>query len=607
MFSLGGVDNIKIVPEYDSQRNKIVLNVSWDKPIECVGRKCSCRYLSPQVSNLSVVEFLPGKLNISWEINHKGTNETTYNITKILFEYRPIHTKDKHLTPFTALVNPNVSNNLDFFILNEAYNIFTLHQLYELQATFYNTFECKVINYTHFSVRDVEINDGMEARSKGFSWEVALLTIIVSMVILAAVYLIRRNRLILKEIMRNPCSIAFIRSRNMEQAASYAAMPTGYKREEELNPLYIEKEILDGTVDQYEFPRSRLKLIKEIGNGAFGQVYLAKAFTIDDRESYTFVAVKALRQHATNEEKEDFLKEISLLKSVGEHPNIVRIFGCCQMKEPYLMIMEFVPCGDLRSYLLGLREKWRGQRKNDCSHAFSDSSDCAYVVPNIRNGTRERVVSEGPSLAETEYTNLSSDGGFSTPTDYYVNKVESTLDHTELQNFALQIAKGMEHLEKIPIAHRDLAARNILINEFKTLKVSDFGMSRVGPYINNKRNKMPLRWMSLEAIENNFYDSKGDVWSFAVVLWEIGTLGAFPYEDVMDGMVLSHLQNGKRLERPVVCTDDLYLLMLRCWSTNPDLRPSFKELVELLDPKKKNVYVDFSQLNPLYVFPPSKE
>lgn len=31
--------------------------------------------------------------------------------------------------------------------------------------------------------------------------------------------------------------------------------------------------------------------------------------------------------------------------------------------------------------------------------------------------------------------------------------------------------------------------------------------------------------MAIEAIEDNFYDSKSDVWSYAVVLWEIGTLG----------------------------------------------------------------------------------
>lgn len=37
--------------------------------------------------------------------------------------------------------------------------------------------------------------------------------------------------------------------------------------------------------------------------------------------------------------------------------------------------------------------------------------------------------------------------------------------------------------------------------------------------------KVPLRWLSLEAIKREITTSKSDVWSFAVVLWEIGTLG----------------------------------------------------------------------------------
>lgn len=36
---------------------------------------------------------------------------------------------------------------------------------------------------------------------------------------------------------------------------------------------------------------------------------------------------------------------------------------------------------------------------------------------------------------------------------------------------------------------------------------------------------MPIRWMAIEALRQNVYTSKSDVWAFAVVLWEIGTLG----------------------------------------------------------------------------------
>ncbi|KAJ8973078.1 hypothetical protein NQ317_002294 [Molorchus minor] len=58
-----------------------------------------------------------------------------------------------------------------------------------------------------------------------------------------------------------------------------------------------------------------------------------------------------------------------------------------------------------------------------------------------------------PSIAETESTNLDSE--LNTPfVDQVIHQPEPVLDHTELQQFAFQIANGMAWLEKIPITHR---------------------------------------------------------------------------------------------------------------------------------------------------------
>lgn len=66
---------------------------------------------------------------------------------------------------------------------------------------------------------------------------------------------------------------------------------------------------------------------------------------------------------APPEEVQDFLSEINILKKVGEHPNIVRLIGCCTLKQPYMMVMELVPCGSLRNYLLELRKEWERKRQ----------------------------------------------------------------------------------------------------------------------------------------------------------------------------------------------------------------------------------------------------
>lgn len=47
--------------------------------------------------------------------------------------------------------------------------------------------------------------------------------------------------------------------------------------------------------------------------------------------------------------------------------------------------------------------------------------------------------------------------------------------------------------------------------------------------------QVPLRWLSIEAMKDNLYSSKSDVWAFAILLWEIGTLGKkfelFPFRN----------------------------------------------------------------------------
>jgi Protein tyrosine and serine/threonine kinase len=71
--------------------------------------------------------------------------------------------------------------------------------------------------------------------------------------------------------------------------------------------------------------------------------------------------------------------------------------------------------------------------------------------------------------------------------------------------------------------------------------------------------------------------------------------------------LLGFLIAGQRLDKPDNCSDTLYELMLNCWTADPDVRPDFGDICRTLDPNKSKIYIDFSELSPNYVFPPTSD
>uniref|UniRef100_A0A8C2Y644 receptor protein-tyrosine kinase n=1 Tax=Coturnix japonica TaxID=93934 RepID=A0A8C2Y644_COTJA len=164
----------------------------------------------------------------------------------------------------------------------------------------------------------------------------------------------------------------------------------------------------------------------------------------------------------------------------------------------------------------------------------------------------------------------------------YVRKNRGSISPQLLLNWCVQVAKGMYYLEEHRMVHRNLAARNVLLKSPSQAQVADFGIADL-LYPDDKKYfynevKTPIKWMALESIHFGKYTHQSDVWSYGVTLWEMMTFGAEPYAGIRLPEVPDLLEKGERLPQPHICTIDVYMVMVKCWMIDENIRPTFKEL-----------------------------
>lgn len=87
-----------------------------------------------------------------------------------------------------------------------------------------------------------------------------------------------------------------------------------------------------------------------MGQGAFGRVFQAKAPGLVPSEEFTLVAVKMLKDDASEDLQDDFEKEACLLAEF-DHPNIVKLLGVCAIGRPMCLLFEYMGKGDLNECL----------------------------------------------------------------------------------------------------------------------------------------------------------------------------------------------------------------------------------------------------------------
>ncbi|XP_056288663.1 neurotrophic tyrosine kinase, receptor, type 2b [Pseudoliparis swirei] len=309
------------------------------------------------------------------------------------------------------------------------------------------------------------------------------------------------------------------------------------------NPQYFRNSgsMLKSDTFVQHIKRHNIVLKRELGEGAFGKVFLAECYNLMPDQEKLHVAVKTLKE-ANESGRADFYREAELLTNL-QHDHIVTFYGVCVDSDPFIMVFEYMKHGDLNKFLR----------------------------------------SHGPDAV------LMSDGQHS---------ILAELTQSQMLHIAQQIAAGMVYLASQHFVHRDLATRNCLVGENLLVKIGDFGMSRdvysTDYYRVGGHTMLPIRWMPPESIMYRRFTTESDVWSLGVVLWEIFTYGKQPWYQLSNNEVIECITQGRVLQRPRSCLKEVYDLMLGCWQREPYMRLNIKEIHSMLQSlaKASPVYLD---------------
>ncbi|XP_006733544.1 muscle, skeletal receptor tyrosine-protein kinase isoform X7 [Leptonychotes weddellii] len=306
------------------------------------------------------------------------------------------------------------------------------------------------------------------------------------------------------------------------------------------NPMYQRMPLLlNPKLLSLEYPRNNIEYVRDIGEGAFGRVFQARAPGLLPYEPFTMVAVKMLKEEASADMQADFQREAALMAEF-DNPNIVKLLGVCAVGKPMCLLFEYMAYGDLNEFLRSLAPH------SGCSLSYGDLSG------------RAQASSPAPP----------------------------PLSCAEQLCIARQVAAGMAYLSERKFVHRDLATRNCLVGENMVVKIADFGLSRniysADYYKANENDAIPIRWMPPESIFYNRYTTESDVWAYGVVLWEIFSYGLQPYYGMAHEEVIYYVRDGHILACPEDCPLELYNLMRLCWSKLPADRPSFASIHRIL-------------------------
>ncbi|KAJ9168724.1 hypothetical protein P3X46_020217 [Hevea brasiliensis] len=299
-------------------------------------------------------------------------------------------------------------------------------------------------------------------------------------------------------------------------------------KEQELLGLDLQTGIF--TFRQIKAATNNFDPANKIGRGGFGSVYKG---TLSDG---TIVAVKQLSSKSKQGHRE-FLNEIGMISAL-QHPNLVRLYGCCVEGNQLLLVYEYMENNSLAHTLFGKEES---QLKMDWQ-------------------TRQRIcvgIAKGLAFLHEE--------------------------------------------SALKIVHRDIKAANILLDRDLNPKISDFGLAKLDEEENTHIDTEffgTIGYMAPEYALWGYLTYKADVYIFGIVALEIvvGKSNMKYRSDenfvcLMDwALVLQQKEDLMELVDPRLGSQfnkeeavRMIKVALLCTFSSPALRPTMSEVVRMLE------------------------
>ncbi|XP_052899415.1 platelet-derived growth factor receptor beta-like [Anopheles moucheti] len=295
----------------------------------------------------------------------------------------------------------------------------------------------------------------------------------------------------------------------------------------------------------HQFQRQKVQLVEKLEQGEYGVYWKAIVSGVAGDPT---MEIQAIAKEAVGQYNQQALRtELETYLHVGHHVNILNLLGIVRENMEHgelYIITEYCRFGNLKDFLVQNR------------YAFRDDSSSELLV----------------------YDSGNADFSSSFTARRSFNKLD-------LLNWSYQIACALQFLVSRGLVYGNLSARNVLLGECNIVKLSNFAVPRRMRSISKltQTNVLSLERMAPECLQSGPFTSSSDVWSYAVLLWELFALGCDPcWGTIPHESLQGSLECETRLPQPEYASDEVYQIMRSCWKQDPVVRPSFAELCHKL-------------------------